>query len=140
MTGYKDYVNQEFLTLSEEWQILVLCSGYLQKEAAVIPIILPFVYHGFAHFTVHLRISSFFRWGFFKWTAKWANPRLKVAQFISLDSQSIRKKTRNSDSLTSEFHSRCKNLGCRRKKRNQINSIEDFLFSTFLLHFSFQLT
>ena len=48
-----------------------LCSGYLQKEAAVIPIILPFVYHGFhslhcpsknffLFFAVHLRISSFF--------------------------------------------------------------------------------
>ena len=37
-----------------------LCSGYLRKEATVISIVLPFVYHGFAHFTVHLKISSFF--------------------------------------------------------------------------------
>ena len=37
-----------------------LCSGYLRKEATVISIVLPFVYHEFAHFTVHLRISSFF--------------------------------------------------------------------------------
>ena len=29
----------------------------------------------FLFFAVHLRISSFFRWEFFKWTAKWANPR-----------------------------------------------------------------
>ena len=28
----------------------------------------------FLFFAVHLRISSFFRWEFFKWTAKWANP------------------------------------------------------------------
>ena len=40
--------------------ISLLCSGYRQKEAAVIQIILPFVYYGFTHFTVHLRISSFF--------------------------------------------------------------------------------
>ena len=37
-----------------------LCSGYLRKEATVISIMLPFVYHEFAHFTVHLRIPSFF--------------------------------------------------------------------------------
>ena len=48
----------------------LLCSGYLQKEAAVIPIILPFVHHGFTDFTVHLRILM----SVFKWTAKWANP------------------------------------------------------------------
>ena len=37
-----------------------LCCGYLRRDATVILIVLPFVYYGFAHFTVHLRISSFF--------------------------------------------------------------------------------
>ena len=31
------------------------CSGYLRKEATVISIVLPFVYHEFAYFTVHLK-------------------------------------------------------------------------------------
>ena len=33
---------------------------WLQKEATAISIVVPFVYHGFAQFTVHLRNSSFF--------------------------------------------------------------------------------
>ena len=36
----------------------ILCSGYQQKEAFVIPIILPFVYHGFTNFNVHLVIAG----------------------------------------------------------------------------------
>ena len=32
-------------------KILNLCSGYLRKGTAVVSIVLPFVYHGFAHFT-----------------------------------------------------------------------------------------
>ena len=78
------------------------CSGYLQKEATVIPIILPFVYHGFTHFTVHLRISSFFFavHPFFDESSlngqrsetihnKRKVVQLKRQQFLSLDSQSI---------------------------------------------------
>ena len=41
----------------------------------------------FLFLAVYLRISSFFPWEFFKWTAKVA--QLKQQQFISLDSQSI---------------------------------------------------
>ena len=32
---------------------LTALSGYLRKEATIISIVLPFVYHGFSHFTVH---------------------------------------------------------------------------------------
>ena len=49
---------EHYMTLGnfcEQW-----CFSYLRKEATVISIVLPFVYHRFAHFTVHLRISSFF--------------------------------------------------------------------------------
>ena len=47
-------VRREDDSKSELW------SGYLRKEATVISNVLPFVYHGFAHFTVHLKNSSFF--------------------------------------------------------------------------------
>ena len=40
--------------------ISYLCSGYILREAIVISFVLPFVYHGFTHITVHLRIYSFF--------------------------------------------------------------------------------
>ena len=34
-----------------------LCSAYLRKETAVVSIVLPFVYHGLAHYAVFLRNS-----------------------------------------------------------------------------------
>ena len=69
------------------------CSGYLWKEATVISIVLPFVYHVLAHFTVHLKIYfSFFQLE--RHHSEQAYGKRKVAQlkgqqFLSLDSQSI---------------------------------------------------
>ena len=45
-----EYLAVEILTVG--YCKIHLCCGYLQKEAAVIPIILPFFYYGFNHFTV----------------------------------------------------------------------------------------
>ena len=71
------------------------CPGYLRKETAVVSIVLPFIYRGLAHFTVHLRISSFFYESLLNGQQsetihnKRKAAQLKRQQFLSLDSQSI---------------------------------------------------
>ena len=44
------------------------CSGYLRKET--VSIALPFVYHGLAHFAVHLKNSHRKKEEIVRWTAK----------------------------------------------------------------------
>ena len=58
----KNYLSshKEFLCRLSICSFVCLCSGYLWKETTVISIVLPFVYHRFSHFTIHLRISSFY--------------------------------------------------------------------------------
>ena len=46
------------LLYSHHVELRDLCSGYLRKEATFISIVLPFDYHGFAHFSVHLKNST----------------------------------------------------------------------------------
>ena len=53
-TFFKDhFLNLDLFAVSNALAIY-------DKEATVISIVLPFVYHGFTHFTIHLRMSSFF--------------------------------------------------------------------------------